>query len=127
MALESRSTVSQECVEMPLYFDTGIWRADWSPLLPVLMDQDRSIEERATCFHASLARVILRQAERVRQAHGIGLIGLTGGVFQNRILTEQTMDLLADAGFEALLPERLPVNDAAISFGQIVESAVEPG
>jgi hypothetical protein len=26
-----------------------------------------------------------------------------------------------------LLPERLPVNDAAISFGQIVESAVEPG
>lgn len=127
MALEARSIASQECVEMPLYSDAGIWRADWSSLLPVLMDKGRTIAERAAGFHASLATLILRQAERVRQMHGIRQIGLTGGVFQNRILTEQAMRLLSDAGFEVLLPERLPVNDAAISFGQIVESASGPG
>jgi hydrogenase maturation protein HypF len=127
MALESRSKISEEFVEMPLYVEEGIWRADGSPLLPRLMDEERTIEERAAGFHASLARVILRQAERVRQAHGIRQIGFAGGVFQNRILTEQAMQLLSEASFEVLLPERLPVNDAAISFGQIVESAVERG
>ncbi|MCB1766206.1 MAG: carbamoyltransferase HypF, partial [Candidatus Competibacteraceae bacterium] len=127
MMLEARSAASQEFVEMPLYLDDGIWRADWSPLLPVLMDEERTIAERASGFHASLATLILRQAERVRQIHGIRQIGLAGGVFQNRILTEQAMRLLSDAGFEALLPERLPVNDAAISFGQIVEAAAGPG
>ncbi|MCB1776846.1 MAG: carbamoyltransferase HypF, partial [Candidatus Competibacteraceae bacterium] len=127
MMLEAWSTASQECVEMPLYSEAGIWRADWSPLLPMLMDAEKTIAERAASFHASLARLILRQAERVRQKYGIRQIGLAGGVFQNRILTEQAMQLLADAGFEALLPERLPVNDAAISFGQIVESAAGSG
>jgi len=127
MALEAWSIASQECVEIPLYSDAGIWRADWSPLLPMLMDEERTVEERAAGFHASLATLILRQAERVRQMHGIRQIGLAGGVFQNRILTEQAMRLLSDAGFEALLPERLPVNDAAISFGQMVEATAAHG
>ena len=125
MALEACSMASREFVEMPLYCDEGVWRADWSPLLPMLMDGERTREERATGFHASLAKLMLRQAERIRQAHGVQQVGFAGGVFQNRLLTEQSILLLSEAGFETLLPGRLPVNDAAISFGQIVESAVE--
>jgi hydrogenase maturation protein HypF len=44
-------------------------------------------------------------------------------VFQNRVLTEQVHGLLTEAGFEVLIPQRLPVNDAAISFGQLIEAA----
>ena len=87
------------------------------------MDAERTLEERAARFHASLAGLILHQAEQVRRDHGIRQVGFVGGVFQNRCLTEQALRLLTIAGFETLLPERLPVNDAAISFGQIVESA----
>ena len=47
---------------------------------------------------------------------------LCGGVFQNRLLTEQAEALLTAAGFEVLIPQRLPVNDAAISFGQLIET-----
>jgi hydrogenase maturation protein HypF len=127
MALEARSLPTQDFMEMPLYWDEGIWRADWAPLLPMLMDAKCTIEERATGFHASLAGLILRQAEQIRRDHGIRQVGFAGGVFQNRRLTEQALWRLTDAGFETLLPERLPVNDAAISFGQIVESVAEQG
>jgi hydrogenase maturation protein HypF len=48
-------------------------------------------------------------------------VGLTGGVFQNRRLTERALARLAAAGFECHLPQRLPVNDAGISLGQVAE------
>ena len=58
-------------------------------------------------------------------------VGLAGGVFQNRVLVEHVLRELAAAGFTAFLPERLPVNDAAIAFGQIVEAqarlSADPG
>lgn len=127
MALEARSVPSEEEIEIPLYWDETLWRGDWGALLPMLLDGERAIEERAAGFHASLARLIVRQAEQIRRDYGVQQVGLAGGVFQNRRLTEQALRLLTDAGFETLLPERLPVNDAAISFGQIVESAAEQG
>jgi hydrogenase maturation protein HypF len=49
-------------------------------------------------------------------------VGLAGGVFQNRLLTRHAIGALKGAGFEVLLPKRLPVNDAAIAFGQIIEA-----
>ena len=125
MALEARSAAAQEGIEIPLYRDDGLWRGDWAPLLPMLLDAERTLEERAAGFHASLAGLILRQAEQIRRDYGVWQVGLAGGVFQNRCLTEQALRLLSDAGFETLLPERLPVNDAAISFGQLVESAAK--
>ena len=59
----------------------------------------------------------------MREANGVERVGLSGGVFQNRVLTEQVQALLATAGFEVLIPKMLPVNDAAISFGQLIEAA----
>jgi len=59
----------------------------------------------------------------VREQTGVGRVGLAGGVFQNRVLTEQAQARLAAAGFEVLLPRTLPVNDAAISYGQLVEAS----
>ena len=58
----------------------------------------------------------------MRKDRGVVRIGLSGGVFQNRVLTEQACALLTAQGFEVLMPRRLPVNDAAISFGQLIEA-----
>ena len=51
-------------------------------------------------------------------------VGLTGGVFQNRLLTEQAKYLLEKSGFRVLLHERIPPNDANIAYGQIAEYAL---
>jgi hydrogenase maturation protein HypF len=110
-------------IALPLHIDAGgVWRTDWSPLLPRLMAQQRPPAERAALFHASLAGALCAQARQIRLAHGVQRVGLAGGVFQNRLLTQQALAALQAAGFEVLLPRRLPVNDAAIAFGQIVEA-----
>ncbi len=124
MRLESLCTEAQAPVALPLARDSsGILRSDWAPLLTALLGSQRSNAERAAMFHASLARTLCEQALAVREANGVERVGLSGGVFQNRVLTEQVQALLATAGFEVLIPKMLPVNDAAISFGQLIEAA----
>jgi hydrogenase maturation protein HypF len=49
---------------------------------------------------------------------------LSGGVFQNRLLLEETRARLLAAGLEVLIPERLPCNDGGIAFGQAAIAAV---
>jgi hydrogenase maturation protein HypF len=44
-------------------------------------------------------------------------------VWQNRLLLELTRALLRDDGLRVLVPERLPPNDGAISFGQAAVAA----
>ncbi len=107
---------------LPLERDaTGIWRSDWAPLLPMLADRDLPVAERAARFHLSLAHALVEQAKHLRAQTGSRVVGLTGGVFQNRVLAETAIGLLEAAGFIAHLPQRLPVNDAGLSFGQVIE------
>jgi hydrogenase maturation protein HypF len=74
-------------------------------------------------FHTSMAGVVLAQARFVREQKNIDCVGLTGGVFQNRVLAEQTIALLRSDGFDVQLPLALPCNDAALCFGQATEAA----
>ena len=50
-------------------------------------------------------------------------VGLTGGVFQNRLLTERAAASAGIRRFRVLLHERVPPNDGGLSFGQAVEFA----
>src|SRR5262249_37320149 len=48
---------------------------------------------------------------------------LSGGVFQNRRLLESTAQLLSACEMRVLTPEKLPVNDGGIAFGQAAIAA----
>jgi hydrogenase maturation protein HypF len=127
MLLEAACTVSAAPVTLPLSVTAdGLWLSDWAPLLPVLLDGKRPVSERAAVLHASLADTLLLQARQARTQHGVNRIGLSGGVFQNRVLTEQAIVLLENDGFQVHLPEEIPVNDAGLSFGQVIEYAMRP-
>ncbi len=109
---------------LPVSRDTdGIWRTDWSPLVDWLISSNAPPAKMASTFHACLARSLCVQAELVCAEHDVRDIGLAGGVFQNRRLTDAVTRQLADNGFDVHVPARLPVNDAAVSFGQIIEVA----
>jgi hydrogenase maturation protein HypF len=126
MLLEALCEGAAAPVSLPLAQDTmGVWRSDWGPLVEVLRDARRTAAVRAATFHSSLAQALCDQASAVREHSGVTRVGLGGGVFQNRVLTEQAHALLTCAGFEVLIPARLPVNDASICYGQLVESAAE--
>ncbi len=110
-------------VVLPMARDAeGILRLDWSPLLELLLDEEPDRRERAAAFHATLARAIAQVATQARDELGIGKAGLSGGVFQNRLLTEQATRELEALGLEHLSPpEGITVNDGSLSAGQILE------
>ena len=123
MRLEAiAATAAGKVVSLPLERDPlGVWRSDWAPLLPLLIDRDVSVAERAASFHLSLAQALVDQAQQLRTQTGIQAVGLTGGVFQNRVLAEAAISRLEAAGFNVHLPQRVPINDAGLSFGQVIE------
>jgi hydrogenase maturation protein HypF len=123
MQLEAAAAPAAEAQALPLAeLPGGMLQADWAPLLDVLCDRGRSVAERAGRFHDALAQTILELAERERARRGELTVGLAGGVFQNRRLTETAQELLARKGFRIRLTEALPCNDAGIAFGQLVEA-----
>ncbi len=124
MMLEALCRARAEPVPLALREDDdGVLRADWEPLLARIDDVRETPQRRAESFHASMAHAMLAQAEAARDRHGVARIGLSGGVFQNRFLSELAMAMLTDAGFGVYLPCRLPCNDAALSYGQAAELA----
>ena len=124
MFLEALCRDPREPVQLPLNKDkSGILRADWQPLLAMMTDARRSKAWRAETFHSSMAYVMLEQARRVHADTQIDQVGLCGGVFQNRVLTEQVVALLEHDGFRVYLNKELPCNDTALSFGQAAELA----
>ncbi|NGX15394.1 carbamoyltransferase HypF [Wenzhouxiangella sp. XN24] len=109
---------------LPLAPDTdGVLRADWAPLVEPLLDASCSVGERAAGFHESLARTAVAIATTLGREQALSMVGATGGVLQNRRLADRMQALFGAAGIELALPERLPANDACISFGQVVEQA----
>ena len=123
MRLEARAAAGAGAViGLPLQRGAdGLWRTDWAPLLAMLVDDHLPAAERAASFHLSLAQALVEQASRLREQTGIRSVGLSGGVLQNRLLAEAAIERLESAGFKAHLPRRIPVNDAGLSFGQVIE------
>ncbi|MFP4610048.1 MAG: carbamoyltransferase HypF [Thiohalophilus sp.] len=123
MWLEQQAHKGQHAgIDLPWFEPSEVLRSDWAPLLPLLLDKTLTIAERAAAFHHSLARALLAQAVELQQRHGDFAIGLSGGVFQNRLLDEQVMQQCRQAGFRVYLPQQVPVNDAGLCYGQIIEA-----
>jgi hydrogenase maturation protein HypF len=77
----------------------------------------------ATRFHAAVAAATATACELVARRHTLDLAVLSGGVFQNRLLVDTTARALERRGLRVLVPERLPPNDGAISYGQAAVAA----
>ncbi len=77
----------------------------------------------AARFHNTVAEVTARGCVLAAERGATEVVVLSGGVFQNRRLLEQTSALLDAAGLRVLVPERLPPNDGGIAYGQLAVAA----
>jgi hydrogenase maturation protein HypF len=77
----------------------------------------------AARFHAAVARATADASALAAARHGLDTVVLSGGVFQNRLLLDGAAGRLAGLGLRVLVPERLPPNDGAISYGQAAVAA----
>ncbi|BCR05713.1 carbamoyltransferase HypF [Desulfuromonas versatilis] len=71
-------------------------------------------------FHRGLAALILDVCRRLRQQTGLQDVALSGGVFQNRFLTEASLALLEADGFTVHTHSLVPPNDGGLALGQAV-------
>lgn len=69
-------------------------------------------------FHQWLSELWLQACSLARDQTGCQQVGLTGGVFQNRLLTETLAQNLEDAGFQVYIHRQVPPNDGGIALGQ---------
>ncbi len=72
----------------------------------------------ARTFHVAVVDLVGTVAEMVRADRGLDTVALTGGVFQNRLLTELCVERLDAAGFATLTHRLVPPNDGGLALGQ---------
>ncbi|HOF86956.1 MAG TPA: carbamoyltransferase HypF [Armatimonadota bacterium] len=94
---------------------------DWAPTIRALLaDAGAPAGVVSARFHHALAAMIVAVARAV----GVARVALTGGCFQNRYLTERSVDALRAAGFRPYWHQRVPPNDGGIALGQLAAAAM---
>ncbi len=98
----------------PFVFDPApVWQAMIADLRAGV-----AIPDIAARFHRGVARLIARACVLARSRTGITTAGLTGGVFQNTLLTRLTREALEEEGFPVLVHRIVPPNDGGLALGQ---------
>lgn len=69
-------------------------------------------------FHLALAQGIASVCGKLRGRYLSNAVALSGGVFQNSLLTGHTIRLLREKGFQVYWNEAVPPNDGGVSLGQ---------
>jgi hydrogenase maturation protein HypF len=96
--------------------------ADWEPLIRCLLD-DRSrgvpVARIAAKFHNTLAEMALTAATR----GGCHNVVLTGGCFQNAVLTQRVRQRLSENDFRVYTQRQVPPSDGGIALGQVLIAA----
>ncbi len=96
---------------------------DPAPLFRALIAEWRAgsaTAQLSAWFHLAVADALVSVAVMLRDRTGINVVGLSGGVFQNRLLLAATREKLFAAGFEILVHEQVSPSDSGIALGQAV-------
>jgi hydrogenase maturation protein HypF len=116
MALEASASECRE-PQSPWPFPLLENKLDWTELIrSLLMEQSAGVPATllAWRFHRTLAEGIALAASQ----QDLREVVLTGGCFQNALLTSLTVDRLESSGFRVYTHRYNPPNDGGISLGQ---------
>ena len=123
MALEHAAEGAGDQGGYPLPIRAGNpYVADWEPLVRALL---RDTARRAPIgvisarFHEAFAGL----AESVALRAGLDRVVLSGGCFQNAVLTRRVRDRLVARGLRVYTPGGYPSNDGGLSLGQALVAA----
>jgi len=120
----ARSVPWSEAPSLPVEIgldDAGMLVLDPAPLVAALLDASAAgvaAPLLAASFHQAIGRAAASAAVDLARRHGLSTVVLTGGVFQNPLLSAIVEESLAAAGLAVLVHHRVPPNDGGISIGQ---------
>lgn len=96
----------------------GVFMIDWEPWVRWVLEALQKGMPAAVIareLHDVLAEAIVGVAKHV----GLERVVLSGGCFQNKLLTERTLQRLREEGFEPYAHERVPPGDGGLALGQV--------
>jgi hydrogenase maturation protein HypF len=99
---------------------------DWEPLLAAVLQDGASgvpVGRIGMRFHNALAELAVAIARRV----GFEQVVLTGGCFQNNLLSDGVYRRLTAAGFQVFVHHRVPPGDGGIALGQALVARRQMG
>jgi hydrogenase maturation protein HypF len=111
---------------VPLDFGVDAGVLDPVPVIAGLVDGLRGgaeVADLAAGFHDAVIRATAAAVTDCARRADIGTVGLTGGVFVNRLLLDGLGKALTGNGFEVLTHAVLPCNDGGLALGQAVIAA----
>lgn len=106
-----------------LVHDADCRRIDFAPMFAAICADlaiGREKADIARAFHLTVAKGIVEVCRRIRGDNGATRVVLSGGVFQNRLLTEEVALLLTVEGFHPYCHRLVPPNDGGLALGQAV-------
>jgi len=86
----------------------------------MIKDLERGISKCsiASKYHNSISAIIVCMIKKLAKKTGLKKIALSGGVFQNKFLTQRVTRDLGKSGFRILMNSTTPINDLNIAMGQ---------
>lgn len=102
---------------------TSVVLLDAAPVFAALLDdmvENVPIPVIARRFHDAMVGAIVTAAQMVNALYDIHDVVLTGGVFMNRYIVENSVETLTKEGFTVALNRDLPPNDGCVSLGQSI-------
>ena len=99
----------------------------WNPtdILNQIKAANAPKENIALGFHIMIARLICKAANEYRENFDVNKIALSGGVFNNKLLTEAAICMLTEQDFEVYINELVPCGDGGIALGQAFIESME--
>ncbi len=121
VALEQSALRSNETHLYPFIIENSI--IDYRPMIENIVNDlklEMPKETIAKKFHNTIIDIIIHISESIRKETGLGIVALSGGVFQNTILLENVFNKLKERGFITIMHQLVPANDGGVSLGQVV-------
>ena len=110
----------------PAADDPEILEIDWQPIVESLIEDSQHHVDPgiiARRFHNALVDALVSIAETIGEPR----VALTGGCFQNQLLTTQAGHRLRQSGLDVFVHRQVPANDGGISLGQVAIAAARLG
>ncbi len=115
MLLEYAADNEEDQHMYPVFVQKAI---DWRPMVRAAMDDllaQVPVSRIARRIHNTLAQLIVQAARKA----SLQTVVLSGGCFQNKMLTELAVAGLRQQGFVPYWQQQIPPNDAGLSVGQL--------
>jgi hydrogenase maturation protein HypF len=118
------------CLPFDLEDCGGLLEVDFAPVIAALATAVVAGGERrllAKSFHLTVAKAAADCCAELAQRTGISRVVLSGGCFQNRLLSEELCRLLTERELTVYSHRLVPPNDGGIALGQAMVAAAVCG